>query len=92
MQAFAARAGHELQAIGHRSHARTVTTPTQRLTAQETQIALMARAGLSNPEIGARLFISSRTVQYHLKKVYFKLDIRSRAQLETALPATDDEK
>jgi DNA-binding NarL/FixJ family response regulator len=57
------------------------------LTAQEAQIAELARHGYSNPEIGAKLFISPRTVEYHLHKVFTKLAISSRTQLDAALPS-----
>ena len=85
-EAFAERARRELLATGETVRARTPETRDQ-LTAQETQIAQLARDGLSNPEIGARLFISPRTVQYHLRKVFAKLDISSRNQLRQALPS-----
>ncbi|MEA2272096.1 MAG: hypothetical protein QOI98_804, partial [Solirubrobacteraceae bacterium] len=84
-EAFAGRARRELLATGETVRARTPDTRDQ-LTAQEAQIAELARGGLSNPEIGARLFISPRTVQYHLRKVFAKLDISSRNELHTALP------
>ena len=87
--AFAERARRELAATGETARKRTVETSGQ-LTAQETQIARLARDGLSNPEIGARLFISARTVQYHLGKVFTKLGISSRSQLDRALPGDPD--
>ena len=85
MEGFAERARRELLATGETVRKRSVETRGE-LTAQEAQIARLARDGLSNPEIGARLFISTRTVQYHLGKVFTKLDISSRAQLHRALP------
>jgi DNA-binding CsgD family transcriptional regulator/tetratricopeptide (TPR) repeat protein len=84
-EAFAARAARELLATGERARRRSVETR-EDLTAQEVQIARLACAGLSNPEIGARLFISPRTVEYHLHKVFGKLNIGSRNQLAEALP------
>jgi ATP/maltotriose-dependent transcriptional regulator MalT len=80
IEAFAERARHELLATGETVRKRTVETRDE-LTAQEVQIALLARDGLSNPEIGTRLFISPRTVKYHLSKIFTKLDINSRNQL-----------
>jgi DNA-binding CsgD family transcriptional regulator len=85
MEAFAERARRELLATGEKVRKRTVETSAE-LTAQEALIARLARDGLSNPEIGARLFLSARTVKYHLGKVFTKLDISSRAQLHRALP------
>jgi DNA-binding CsgD family transcriptional regulator len=84
--AFADRAARELLATGETARKRSVETADE-LTAQEAQVARMARQGLSNPEIAARLFISTRTVQYHLHKVFSKLDISSRTQLEFVLPS-----
>jgi DNA-binding CsgD family transcriptional regulator len=85
IEAFSERARRELLATGETVRKRTVQTRDD-LTAQEEQIARLARDGLSNPEIAARLFISPRTVQYHLTKVFSKLEIRSRTQLELVLP------
>lgn len=85
MTAFAERALRELRATGETSRRRTPATVVSELTPQEAQIARMARDGLSNPEIGTRLFLSARTVQYHLGKVFTKLGISSRSQLGEAL-------
>jgi DNA-binding CsgD family transcriptional regulator len=84
MEGFAERARGELAATGEKVRKRTTETRDV-LTAQERQIAELARDGLSNPEIGARLFLSRRTVQYHLAKVFAKLGIRSRLELARAL-------
>jgi DNA-binding CsgD family transcriptional regulator len=89
MEAFADRARRELRATGETARKRTVETGGE-LTAQEAVIARLAREGLSNPEIGTRLFISARTVQYHLGKVFAKLDISSRSQLHRVLPSDPD--
>ena len=77
---FAERAARELRATGERVRKRTTEIPS-RLTAREYQIARLAGDGLSNPEIAAQLFMSPRTVEYHLHKVFTKLDISSRNQL-----------
>jgi DNA-binding CsgD family transcriptional regulator len=85
MQAFTERAHRELLATGETARRRTADAHDQ-LTPQEIQIARLARAGMSNPEIAAQLFLSPRTVEYHLAKVFTKLDIISRRQLRQALP------
>jgi DNA-binding CsgD family transcriptional regulator len=85
MLAFAERARRELLATGETVRKRTAG-PHDQLTPQEAQIARLARAGLSNQEIGAQLFLSARTVEWHLSKVFTKLDISSRRQLQRALP------
>jgi DNA-binding CsgD family transcriptional regulator len=88
MEAFAERARRELVATGGKARRRRVETRDD-LTAQEEQIARLARDGLSNREIGARLFLSPRTVEWHLKKVFTKLGISSRMGLHDALPRED---
>ena len=92
MEGFAERARRELAATGETARkrpARPAAAASQELTAQEAQVARLARDGLSNPEIGARLFISSHTVQYHLGKVFAKLGITSRGQLRQVLTGRD---
>ena len=86
MEAFAERARRELLASGERARRWSPETRAQ-LTPQERQIANLARDGLSNPEIGAQLFLSARTVEWHLRKVFLKLGISSRRELRAALPA-----
>ncbi|MCU1428779.1 MAG: putative HTH-type transcriptional regulator [Actinomycetia bacterium] len=84
-EGFAARAERELVATGDAARKRALETSSP-LTTQEEHVARLARDGLSNPEIGARLFLSPRTVQYHLRKVFMKLGITSRMQLDRVLP------
>lgn len=85
LTAFTERTAHELRAAGGAASKRVDASRYDDLTAQEAQIARMARDGLSNPEIAGRLFISTHTVQYHLRKVYTKLGVTSRKQLELVL-------
>jgi DNA-binding CsgD family transcriptional regulator/tetratricopeptide (TPR) repeat protein len=82
---FAERTRRELLATGETARTRATGAGSQ-LTAQETQVGELARQGLSNSEIGARLFISPRTVEYHLHKVFTKLGVTSRLQLHRVLP------
>lgn len=86
-EAFAERARRELVATGENARRRTADT-LNLLTAQEAQIAQLAADGLSNPDIGAQLFISPRTVEYHLRKVFGKLDVSARKELKRALAGT----
>jgi DNA-binding CsgD family transcriptional regulator len=88
MDAFAERARDELFAIGERVSGRHVGVH-QQLTSQELQIARLARDGLSNPEIGAQLFLSHRTVEWHLHKVFAKLGVKSRRALRQVLLGDD---
>ena len=85
MAAFADRARREGGATGATVRERRADRRDE-LTAQERHIALLARDGLTNPEIAARLFLSPRTVEWHLGKVFTKLGIRSRRELGRALP------
>jgi DNA-binding NarL/FixJ family response regulator len=88
MEAFAERARKELAATGENVRKRAVDTRDD-LTAQERPIARLARDGLANPEIGARLFLSPRTVEWYLRNVFTKLGIRSRRKLANALDGPD---
>ena len=88
-EGFAERARRELVATGETAPRRTVETRDV-LTPQEAQIARMASDRQTNPEIGAKLFISPRTVEYHLRKVFTKLDISSRKELRGALAGIAD--
>jgi DNA-binding CsgD family transcriptional regulator len=83
-EAFARRAERELLATGERARKRTVDTLDQ-LTPQEAQIARLAAQGDTNRDIAAQLFISPSTVEYHLRKAFRKLDVKSRTQLEDRL-------
>ena len=84
--AFAGRARRALVATGETLRRSTIQRQVE-LTAQELLIARLARDGLTNPEIGIRLFISPRTVKYHLRKIFSKLDIGSRNQIGRVLPS-----
>jgi RNA polymerase sigma factor (sigma-70 family) len=84
MEAFAERARVELQATGERARKRTVET-TDELTPQESQVSRLAAQGNTNREIAAQLFISPHTVEYHLRKAFRKLDVKSRTQLASRL-------
>ena len=93
MAAFAERARRELLATGETVRKRSVQAAAdngEALTVQEALVARLARDGLSNPEIGARLYLSTRTVQYHLSKVFAKLGISSRNQLSRVLSDDQD--
>ncbi|HXT87939.1 MAG TPA: helix-turn-helix transcriptional regulator, partial [Trebonia sp.] len=82
MEAFAERARRELLATGETVRKRTgEASSSEELTPQERQIALLVREGLTNPEVGAQLFLSPRTVEWHLRKIFTKLGISSRREL-----------
>ena len=84
MEAFAERARRELLATGETVRRRTVETLDE-LTPQELQVARLAADGRTNAEIGAQLFLSPRTVEWHLSKVFGKLGVSSRKELRSAL-------
>ena len=87
MEGFADRARAELQVTGEKVRKRTAETRDD-LTAQERQIAALAREGLSNPEIAAQLFLSTRTVEWHLRNAFMKLGIHSRRELTQVLSSS----
>jgi DNA-binding CsgD family transcriptional regulator len=89
MDAFAERARHELLATGETVRQRTAE-PVSTLTAQEAHIARLAADGQTNPEIAAQLYLSARTVEWHLRKIFTKLGISSRRELREALPGGSD--
>jgi DNA-binding NarL/FixJ family response regulator len=91
MNAFAERARRELLATGEKVRRRSLSTHTE-LTAQEAEIARLAAEGRTNTEIGTQLFVSARTVEWHLHKVFPKLGITSRRQLASALAGAGPEK
>lgn len=90
-KAFAERARRELAATGEHVQAQG-PHPHSELTSQEAQIAALAAAGMTNPQIGAKLFLSPHTVEWHLRKVYTKLAIGSRRELPSVLPTTDTDR
>ena len=93
--AFADRARRELSATTRRRARRSVDAPSMKFTSQEWQIAQLAKQGLSNREIGGRLFLSPRTIEWHLRNVFGKVGVTSRRQLrdsslDTYLPDGED--